>query len=361
MKPSSLIFLILFVSCSPNFQSGKTQCSDKGECPSGFVCSGNGVGAPRVCVHAPTSGTGGTGGGGSTGSSGCGATLVTSACQDIVNSPTADSCTACLMSQCCGPAVDCASDTTCAMNSTGPLWNTLTACFTGCCDKGCRTLTGDAGVPDALPPNTSTCSLSQLPTAGGSCNVLPACGCPAGQVCHADIESTGLTCTAGNSLGDGVDCSSAQVCASGFGCFGSLCSKYCSYDSDCPMVDTAQSCLQTYWSSGNSIPDVSVCARVCDPVSPRNPRSPLLACPAGFGCMPGDYWGASDCQKQTGTGVTGSYCSDDTDCVPGYFCDTSNYVCVKYCYTVNDCPTGTTCGSFSSSYYAGSNEVGYCY
>jgi hypothetical protein len=361
MKRGSLTILVLFVGCSPNFQSGKTLCSDKGECPSGYVCSYNGAGAPRVCVNAPTSGTGGSGGnrdaGG--GSNLCGATLVTSACQDLVNSPTADACTACLMSQCCGPAADCANDTNCATKSTGPLWNTLTACFTGCCDTGCSTLTGDAGVPDTLPPNTSTCSLSQMPLAGGTCNVFPACGCPTGQVCHADIEATGLACTANGTLADGADCSSAQVCASGLGCFGSMCSRYCDYDWDCPAVDTVQSCVQTTWSSGNSISGVSVCARVCDPVSPRSPRSPLLACPAGFGCY-SDIYGASDCQKQAGTGVAGSSCSTDPDCSPGYYCSTSGS-CVKYCFTNANCPIGKTCNFFSTANYAGSSEVGYCY
>jgi hypothetical protein len=38
MKRNDVILMVLFVGCSPHFQSGKTQCSDKLECPSGFVC-----------------------------------------------------------------------------------------------------------------------------------------------------------------------------------------------------------------------------------------------------------------------------------------------------------------------------------
>ena len=38
MKRNDLILLVLLVGCSPHFQSGKTQCSDQGECPSGFIC-----------------------------------------------------------------------------------------------------------------------------------------------------------------------------------------------------------------------------------------------------------------------------------------------------------------------------------
>ncbi|HJX63637.1 MAG TPA: hypothetical protein VJ860_06755 [Polyangia bacterium] len=160
-------------------------------------------------------------------------------------------------------------------------------------------------------------------------------------------------------MGDGADCSSAQVCTSGFGCFEGICSKYCEYDSDCPEVDMTQGCLQTYWSSGDEIWGVSVCAEICDPVSPQHPTVPLRACPAGFGCS-ANAWGDSYCQKQTGTGVANSYCASDTDCVPGYYC-ADDYTCTKYCFSTTDCPTGTICNSFSSSYYAGFTEVGYCY
>jgi hypothetical protein len=294
MKRGSLILLVFFVGCDANFQSGKTQCSDQGECPSGYTCSG------VVCVA--VSGAGGGGGMGAAGRTG-------------------------------GPG-------------------------------GIGGSFGGAG-------GSSATSIPGCPTpeAGGTCNVFPtSCGCPTGQVCSPDIESIGLSCTADSKLGDGADCSSAQVCASGFGCFGDMCSKYCEYYSDCPMVDTAQSCLQTYWSNGDAISGVSVCARVCDPVSPQNPRGSLLACPAGFGCDTKDFWGASDCDERTGTGLTNSDCYYDADCMPGYFCDTSNgYFCTKYCFIddlISGCPLGTTCTSFSGSdapYFAGTARVGYCY
>jgi hypothetical protein len=66
MKRGSLILLVLFVGCGPHFESGKTLCSDKGECPGGFFCSNN------VCVDSTTSGRGGIGGTGSGGTGGIG-------------------------------------------------------------------------------------------------------------------------------------------------------------------------------------------------------------------------------------------------------------------------------------------------
>src|SRR5208283_3113654 len=125
----------------------------------------------------------------------------------------------------------------------------------------------DTAVPDSRVPDSAVTTCPP-PAAGGTCNVFPACGCPAGQVCYPDTEYTGLTCTANGGLGDGADCSSGLSCVSGFGCFGDMCSRYCEVDSDCPAVDGAQSCLQTTWSdSGDDILGVSVCARVCDPVN----------------------------------------------------------------------------------------------
>ncbi len=82
---------------------------------------------------------------------------------------------------------------------------------------------------------------------------------------------------------------------------------------------------QPTWDDVNTIPGVSVCSRVCDPVKPQNPRSPLLACPVGFGCcsMGTSYPGASDCESQSGSGVSGSTCSTDDDCTPGFYCSCS--------------------------------------
>ena len=41
MRRGSLILLVLLVGCERHFESGKTLCSDKGECPGGFVCRNN--------------------------------------------------------------------------------------------------------------------------------------------------------------------------------------------------------------------------------------------------------------------------------------------------------------------------------
>jgi hypothetical protein len=65
MKRGSLTLLVLLVGCEPHFESGKTLCSDLGECPGGFFCS-NGV-----CVDNQLGpGSGGNGGNGANGGNG---------------------------------------------------------------------------------------------------------------------------------------------------------------------------------------------------------------------------------------------------------------------------------------------------
>jgi len=47
----SIVVVLAAAACSPNFESGKTQCSDKRECPSGFSCSDNGVSSVLYCYE----------------------------------------------------------------------------------------------------------------------------------------------------------------------------------------------------------------------------------------------------------------------------------------------------------------------
>jgi hypothetical protein len=202
-----------------------------------------------------------------------------------------------------------------------------------------------------------TCCAS--PPAGGSCS-LPDCGCPGDQVCVPLSLTDGMSCVDSNGLGDGADCSSGGVCARGLGCFGGICSPYCNNDSDCSSIGGAKKCLPTTWSAsdgGGQIPGVRVCARVCDPLNPRSPRSPLLACPAGFRCSP-DETGASDCGR-AGPGVLGSFCTFSSDCSPGLYCSVS-HTCNQYCTVNSDCPAGTTCNAFSPAQLAGTYSVGWC-
>jgi hypothetical protein len=61
MKLFAALMVVAIVGCSPVYESGKTKCSDKKECPSGFTCLASGY-----CVD----NSGGSGSGGNSGTSG---------------------------------------------------------------------------------------------------------------------------------------------------------------------------------------------------------------------------------------------------------------------------------------------------
>jgi hypothetical protein len=361
MKPANLMLLILCVGCSPNFESGKTECSDKGECPSGFICLNNGTSNLCYDSNTPpfTGGSGGRGGSGgvvaaTTGGQGGGTagTSGTTACTDP-SYPVRCSATGTYPGGCWASGVVCSTITDCGTGA-APDW---TACGTTGYHPDCSGTKCLPNVGAGADAGSSTCT---PPAASGTCNVFPSCGCPAGQVCYPATQATGMACLASTGLQEGTDCTTG-VCVSGFGCFGYLCKRYCQSDSDCPLVDSARACLQTTWSPGVDISGVLVCARVCDPVSPQNPSSPLLACPAAFGCSAAGttYPGASSCVKQPGAGTTSSTCTTVADCLPGNYCSTG-HTCNKYCFTSTDCPAGSTCNYFSTPEYAGTRSVGYC-
>jgi len=244
-----------WLSCSPTYESGKTRCSETGECPSGFICSDNGSGSPDTCLtrpsfcpdqdsfYCPSSST-------------CWTKAV--ACSTVLNCGTSASpdYLACANT---GYYPDC-NGTTCLPNSSRTDGGTGGAGAGGSTGTDVRP---DLGAPDARTPDGQACP---PPAAGGTCNVFPSCGCPAGRVCYPNTQATGLTCVTTAGLGEGAACN-GKGCADGFGCFGGVCKVYCQSDSDCPAVDSVRACHSTYWDSDNTIAGVSVCTRVCDPVS----------------------------------------------------------------------------------------------
>ena len=65
MKLFAALMVVAITGCSPVYESGKTKCSDKKECPSGFSCLASGY-----CVDSSGSGGGSVGSGGKAGTSG---------------------------------------------------------------------------------------------------------------------------------------------------------------------------------------------------------------------------------------------------------------------------------------------------
>lgn len=212
----------------------------------------------------------------------------------------------------------------------------------------------------------NTCTTSQScfsgqcctpPLAGGVCNHFPACGCAADQVCRQNNSLHEMSCFGTDNIAEGADCANL-VCAAGLDCVENVCAPYCITDSDCSAAPGAQKCEQIDWLDGTPIPGVSVCARICDPVHPQNPKSPLQSCPASFRCDPlNNAPGATVCSP-AGTATMGSSCTIDTDCIAGLFCAANS--CRAYCFTDSDCNGGTCSFGFSPAVIAGTYTVGYC-
>jgi len=51
MKRYGLLILIAVAACSPQYKSGKTQCSNNKECPSGYSCKDDGTNATHYCFE----------------------------------------------------------------------------------------------------------------------------------------------------------------------------------------------------------------------------------------------------------------------------------------------------------------------
>jgi hypothetical protein len=359
MPYNRLLVLIVLAGCQPTYTSGKTQCSDKKECPSGFSCYDDGTNSIHYCFDtkqvvnkdAGALGTGGAGGvkttvvgsGGNGGNKDAGVgtggvggiktTVVGRGGTVGTDGGVGAGADAGVLRD--ARTVDVAPD--------GASRDAGTAC-TPACPTGQQCLSGQCCVP---------------PAAGGACSAYPACGCLAGNVCYPSSTTHAMACFTSDNLAEGADCSDGSTCQAGFGCFGGLCKRYCATLSDCPSVGGVRSCDQTTWSSDNSnILGVMACERVCDPAHPQSPKAPLLACPKGFNCS-SDASGLSYC-FQASPLPAGSTCTVEGDCPAGSYCTTSGS-CTRYCLANSDCSSGTTCQfTWSPAEYAGSTLVGYC-
>ena len=413
MKYYRLFILIVIAGCGPNYTSGKTQCSDKKECPSGYSCSDDGTNSIHYCTDNKN--------------------LPACASDSAFYCSQSNTCWsqpgACSTVTYCGTAnhpdyvicatagytPDCNGNTCTPAGSTGTGGSkdagvgvggaggtggsrtTIVGAGGAGGTGGLKTTVvgtggikgtggsvgpgGDAGIlPDAraadvMPDGTGrdlvttcTCPTGQQclsgqccvpPAAGGNCTAYPLCGCPSGSVCYPSSATHAMACYTASNLAEGADCTGSSICQAGLGCFGGVCKRYCSTNSDCPSIGGVQSCDQATWSSDKTdILGVMVCDRVCDPAHPQSPKAPLLSCPTGFNCS-SDTSGASYCFKANPL-PAGSTCSIEGDCPAGSYCTTSGS-CSRYCLSNSDCSAGTTCQfTWSPSEYAGSYMVGYC-
>jgi hypothetical protein len=145
MKRGSLILLVAFLGCEPHFESGKTLCSDKGECPGGFVCRNN------YCFdnHSATSSP-------STKGDACNI-LGASACPRIL---ACDSASYSAVSQCVQDFVSSCCGTTCGVSVTVDA-STFQQCNAALANMSCTEVT--SLTVDLTPPSGCTSYASYSP------------------------------------------------------------------------------------------------------------------------------------------------------------------------------------------------------
>jgi hypothetical protein len=122
-----------------------------------------------------------------------------------------------------------------------------------------------------------------------------------------------------------------------------------------------------------NITGMKICTSFCDPTSPQSSAGGHMPCGPNINCYPNTDHDSYCLGPTTPGGTQGADCSgsnapDETKCAPGFACVTINffgtnlYQCQQFCNVggTNTCPSNTSCSSFGTKQYAGTQEIGGC-
>jgi hypothetical protein len=193
------------------------------------------------------------------------------------------------------------------------------------------------------------------------CQLFPQGGCASGTSCRVNASTGELFCSTTISNGrSGDSCTSSSVCAAGFECAGSVCTEYCTFDSQCDGSDGL--CFDDIFPSPSS--NVGLCNHLCNPVTGSG-------CDVGLRCLLGTESAApmrdfTVCTTDIGSGGQGDSCTTHGDCGIGMLCVNIQNVgtqCAKFCaITGNDCTSipGTSCLQLSGNPTVEGVQYGFC-
>lgn len=227
------------------------------------------------------------------------------------------------------------------------------------------------GTPDAAPPGTPDAGRIPLIDAGtgcvaSPCELVPQCGCPAGEACDLDgtaLPTGGTACRPVTAPGMELStCGGTTTCAAGFVCLG-LCHEYCENDTQCTAPGGLCTIQITYGSPPMIVPGARVCSPNCNPLT-------STGCPVDWGCHV--YRNTTEMRSFTscamaGAGDHGTTCVDDDTCAAGLSCVNTGggSVCLKNCNVTTNlgCSTlpGSSCVGFADPAVIGATEYGVCY
>ncbi len=218
---------------------------------------------------------------------------------------------------------------------------------------------------EVLPPDSNNCVAQP-------CDILTACGCPAGETCDIDFSDVmGTACRPITSpaAAEGDACGAAKSCDAGGVCLGTpgLCRTYCDANTDCGSP--RGQCLITITDGTNPIAGIpKVCTSNCDPTNVA-----LGGCPAAQKCslfvldVGGVNTNLVDCDTIVTAGAPGASCTtngagDDSKCAKDVLCVTqgTTNTCRKACVVGgNQCGAGT-CQAFGTPFVVGGINYGFC-
>lgn len=325
MKRTLVVIALGIAACQFQFDAEGTGCASDGSCPTGYVCS-----AERVCRLATGSADSGTGGGGAVaGGAAGGAGLVDGGSDAGVGCD-------CARPECAGQV---------CRASTGPCDRTE-VCTAGVCPAD---RSADAGVLCAPAVcQQGNFSGSRRCDAVGTCApaVVVSCGLFAcdevNDICRGSC-SVDQHCASGHFCGgdggcrskldNGIPCTTASECLSGFCADGVCCNTECGAGCDsCSQPTLVGTCsLVLRGGSGSPACDGGY---LCDGVSTSCPMS----CQSDDECAANSY-----CRNQQGCAVkkaNGELCSGANQCASGFCADgvCCNTACGEGCDT---CASGT--------------------
>jgi hypothetical protein len=202
------------------------------------------------------------------------------------------------------------------------------------------------------------------PVAGGTCSIVPACGCNGGEACDVAYTNGQTECYQTKNIPKGDVCSGLGVCSPGLSCVGGACKPVCRDANDCGA--SGSECFQVQASAADGgvsdIPEFKVCTDQC------SLSDPSARCGDGATCVflsnVGETPGLSSCIASGGSS-TSSCSSDPSSCAPGWGC-TADGTCNQWCRIgSNDCPSGMKCytisdGAGATGIYVGAQQFGLC-
>jgi hypothetical protein len=298
--------------------------SSCGTCPTGEICNVSGRCVPDCTPDCTGRVCGNDGCGGSCGTCPTGLTCdMSGRCVCIPD------CTgrACGDDGCGGSCGTCTPPAWCD-TSTGTCVCTPDCTGRVCGDDGCGGSCGTCPTGMICDPYGACTTCLETP-----CGLVPNCGCPSGQKCSL-VAGTGGTpvraCVASGSGTKGASCTLDSDCAAGFICTqmysdegrtDSACYPFCDSDLDCP--GDASVCWEAFVGTTDSI-----CSLGCNLLT-------STGCPVGSKCtvltLSTSGTMLTDCTSDAGTGGAGAFCSLESHCGSGHFCETSLSECIAYC------------------------------